>query len=642
MVFRLNLHHSALLFAVLMPSATICAQQKLDAQQTLNKPVAQPGAPQPAAPAATAKPKRATAAEKAKIEQQKALGLSLLVSLANDARNFSDQKLRARTLSRVADSLWESDPEQGRALFRKAWDAAEASDQESIRRTEEDRQRQQNGNPDAPVAIVAAPELRAEVLRLAARRDRAIGEEFLNKLEEARKAEASDATTPNHPLDTSAAIKQRLRLANQLVEPDVERAIQFADPALTSVTMDGINFLSFLREKNAAAADQRFVRMLAMADADVKSDANTISLLSSYLFTPHLFVTFEPGGGQSSSSMNQRTPVPEVSPELRNAFFRSAANVLLRPLPAKEQDRSSSGLEGKFFVIKRMLPLFEQYAPREMTEQLRAELSVLGQGNQRSARNDEDDDYPLQRGITPDRKPEDMEKALLDRIDRAKTSEERDGIYLQLATRAAQRGDLRARDFADKIEESELRQQVKPYVDMSIARSAAQKKDIEKALFIAKGELTHLQRVWLLTQIAQSLPPAEHDRAVDLISDAAAEARRIDVSDPDRPRALVAVANALLAVDRPRAWETMLEVAKASNSAEGFSGEDGRLVLKLLSKNMSSVHSSGVDEFNLPGVFRALSQENATQAIEIARSFEGEAPRATALIAVAKQLLSAR
>ena len=643
MVFRLNLHHSALLFAVLMPSATIYAQQNLDAWQKLEKTVAQPAAPQPAAPAATAKPKRATAAEKAKIEQQKALGLSLLVSLANDARNFSDQKLRARTLSRVADSLWESDPEQGRALFRKAWDAAEVADQESIRRTEEDRQRQQNGNPDAPVAIVAAPELRAEVLRLAARRDRAIGEELLDKLERARKAEASDATAPNrNPLDTSAAIKQRLRLANQLVETDVERAIQFADPALTSVTMDGINFLSFLREKNAAAADQRFVRMLAMADADVKSDANTISLLSSYLFTPHLFVTFEPGGGQSSSSMNQRTPAPEVSPELRNAFFRSAANVLLRPLPAKEQDRSSSGLEGKFFVIKRMLPLFEQYAPREMTEQLRAELSVLGQGNQLSARNDEDDDYPSQRGITPDRKPEDMEKALLDRIDRAKTSEERDGIYLQLATRAAQRGDLRARDFADKIEESELRKQVKPYVDMSIARNAAQKKDLEKALFIAKGELTHLQRVWLLTQIAQSLTPAEHDRAVDLISEAAAEARRIDVSDPDRPRALVAVANALLAVDRPRAWETMLEVAKASNSAEGFSGEDGRLVLKLLSKNMSSVHSSGVDEFNLPGVFRALSQENPTQAIEIARSFEGEAPRATALIAVAKQLLSAR
>jgi len=635
MVFRLNLHHSAFLFALLTASATICAQQ------TLDKTSAQPQAAQPAAPAAaTAKPKRASAAEKAKIEQRKALGLSLLVSLANDARNFSDQKLRARTLSRVADALWESDPEQGRALFRKAWDAAEAGDQESARQTEEEKQRQQGGNPNATFALVVPADLRAEVLRLAARRDRALGEEFLGKLKEARQAETSDATPARNPFETPAAVKQRLRLANQLLETDVERALQFADPVLTSVTMEGLDFLSVLRDKNAAAADQRFTRLLAIADSDVATDANTISLLSSYLFTPHLFVTFDPGGGQSSSSMNRRTPPPEVTPELRNAFFRSAANVLLRPLPAKEQDRSSSGLEGKFMVIRRMLPLFEQYAPKEMTEQLKAELSVLGQGNQRSARNDDDDDYPLQRGIAPDRKAEDMEKSLLDRIERAKTSEERDGIYLQLAVRAAERGDLRARDFTDKIEESELRKQAKPYVDMSLARSMVQKKDVEKGLLIAKGELTHLQRVWLLTQLAQALPPAERDKAVEMISEAAAEARRIDVSDPDRPRGLVAVANALLAVDRPRAWETMLEVAKASNSAEGFNGEDGRVVMKMRSKTMSSVHSSTVDEFNLPGVFRALSQENATQAIEIARSFEGEAPRATALIAVARQLLS--
>jgi hypothetical protein len=49
---------------------------------------------------------------------------------------------------------------------------------------------------------------------------------------------------------------------------------------------------------------------------------------------------------------------------------------------------------------------------------------------------------------------------------------------------------------------------------------------------------------------------------------------------------------------------------------------------------------STIDEFNLPGVFRTLSQENASQAIEIARSFEREAPRATALIAVARALIS--
>ncbi len=110
---------------------------------------------------------------------------------------------------------------------------------------------------------------------------------------------------------------------------------------------------------------------------------------------------------------------------------------------------------------------------------------------------------------------------------------------------------------------------------------------------------------------------------------------------PSQPQTnLVAVANAFLTIDRARAWETMLEVAKASNSVEGFNGEDGRLTMRLQSKNMTSIRSSTVEDFNLPGVFRTLSQENATQAIELARSFEGEAPRATALIAVARTLLS--
>jgi hypothetical protein len=612
------------------------------AQGNSDKLVSNPQA-SPAKPAA--KKKGPSAAAKAKIDQQKALALSLLVSLANDARNFSDQKLRARTLSRIADALWEADPEQGRALFRKAWDAAEGGDQESARRTEEERQRQQEGNANGAFAMVQPPDLRLEVLRLAAKRDRALGEELLDKLKEARQQEATDAgsSARTDPFDTPTAIKQRLQLANQLLDADVERAIQFADPALGKVTMEGLNFLSSLRDKDPAAADGRYARMLANAEMDLKSDANTISLLSSYLFTPHLFVTFTADGGQSSSSMNQRTPPADVAPELRTAFFRTAAQVLLRPSPVREQDRSSTGMQGKFLVIRRLLPLFEQYAPKETTEQLRGELAVLGQGTGRDARDDDEDNdgRGIQRGITPDRKAEDLEKSLLDRIERVKTSEERDAIYLQLAARTAQKGDLRARDFTEKIEDSELRKQARPYVDMYLARDAVEKKDTEKALnMAAKGELTHLQRAWLLAQAAKALPAADRDRALEIIADAAVEARRIDVSSPDRPRALVAVANAFWVTDRARAWETMLEVVKASNSAESFTGEDGRIMMQLRSKNMTSLHTSTVDDFNLPGVFRSLSQENATQAVELARSFEGAAPRATALIAVARALLS--
>lgn len=624
----------SILLSALMPA--VAAQDTSDKATSQPKPAATP------AKAAT-KTKAKSAAAKAKVDQQRALALSILVSLANDARGYPDQKLRARTLSRIADAFWEADPEQGRALFRRAWDAADVADQEAARRMEEDRKRQEADN--GAFAMAMPPDLRSEVLRLAAKRDRALGEELLDKMKEARKQEA-DSTSPTRrdPFDAPASLKQRLRLANQLLETDVERALQFADPALVTVTMEGLNFLAFLREKNPAAADQRYARLLRIAETDLQSDANTVSLLSSYLFTPHLFVTFTSDGGQQSSRMNQPVPPPDVTPQLRSAFFRTAAQVLLRPSPSREQDRSSSGILGKYLVVKRLLPVFEQYAPKEIVEQLRGELASLGQGTDQDMREDAESDEgvgPVPGTAGPERKAEDMEKALLDRIDRAKTSAERDALYLQLAARTAEKGDMRARDFTDKIEDSELRKQVKPYVDMTLAMQVVEKKDTEKTLNIARnGELTHIQRVWALTEAARQMPPADREKALEIVGEAAAEARRIDGSDPDRPRALVAIANAFMPLDRSRAWEMMLEVTKASNSVEGFNGEDGRLMMRLQTKNMTSMRTSTVDEFNLNGIFSSLSKDNATQAIEIARSFEREAPRATALIAVARALLS--
>jgi hypothetical protein len=57
----------------------------------------------------------------------------LLLSLASDARSYRDQPLRARTLARIADILWDSDNERGRELFRKAWEAAGNADAETGR-----------------------------------------------------------------------------------------------------------------------------------------------------------------------------------------------------------------------------------------------------------------------------------------------------------------------------------------------------------------------------------------------------------------------------------------------------------------------------------------------------------------------------
>ena len=134
-------------------------------------------------------PRRADPAA-AELRERRTRARSLLIALSSDARTFNDQTLRARSLARIADALWRVDPEQGRLMFRKAWEAAEVADQESDRKLQEEIRQQQARTGSRGYAINLPPDVRREVLRLAARHDKALGEEFLEKFK-AQKAEAA-------------------------------------------------------------------------------------------------------------------------------------------------------------------------------------------------------------------------------------------------------------------------------------------------------------------------------------------------------------------------------------------------------------------------------------------------------------------
>jgi len=573
------------------------------------------------------------------IRERRANAQSLLMSLASDAGSFKDQRLRARTLARVADALWDTDAERGRTLFRRAWDAAETADRESQQRQQEEIQ-QQKAKTGGNAAISGSPDLRGEVLRLAARHDRALAEEFLGKLKSEKQQESTEAADKlkSNPLNASETQSQRLNLARQLLDTDVERALQFADPALVSVTMDALDFLSYLRERDAAAADRRYVTMLGMAAGNLLSDANTVSLLSSYLFTPHLFVTFGPNGGTSTQSTSGKNVAPEAPPELRQAFFRAAAEILLRPMAPPGQDQNAPAIDAKYLMLKRLLPLFEQYAPKEATDAVRAEMEALASGMPENLRQRDDD--PMRLGIRPPQSSEDREKALLDRIDRAKTSAERDQLYIQLARLYTESGDARARDYVAKIEDTDLRNQVRAYIDGIMMLRAVDKKEIDRVLeLVRNGELTHAQKAWALTQAAKLIGKTDQEKALMLLDDATTEARRIDASDADRPRALIAVASAYLIIDRPKAWDALFDAAKGANSAETFTGEDGLMRVSLITKGTSSIRSSSMRDFDLAPIFAELAHDDYNRAVELARLFEREAPRASATIAIARAVL---
>jgi hypothetical protein len=570
------------------------------------------------------------------LKERRARARALLISLSSDARTFQDQTLRARSLARIADALFKVDAEQGRLLFRKAWEAAEVADQESDRKLQEEI-RQQRSRTGGGYAINLPPNVRREVLKLAARHDRVLSEELLEKLK-AQKIEAANATRTPDPTQLPEALSQRLSVAIDLFQAgEIERALQFAEPALAVVSVQSINFLTDLRAKDANAADSRYAALLASSANNPQSDANTASLLASYIFTPGLFITFRGNGTSTSQSSPTITPAA-VAPELRAAFFQSAAAILLRPLPPAGQDQSWTGLDGKYLVIKRLLPFFEESAPAEMVESLRGHLNALNAVVSDNARRR--DDESINRGVKPDTVARDREQSLLDRLDRAKTSAERDSIYIQLAFTASNKGDMKARDFVSKVEDTELRNHAQAYIDASLAMHFVQKKNTDQAVeMVHKGDLTSLQKTWVLTETAKILVKTDQQKALELVDQAATEARRIDVSDPARPRALIAVANALKMVDAERVWDAAFDAVKAANSAEGFTGEDGEMVLKFQSKGQSSVRTNNVAEFDLEGIFRDLAVQDYDRAVELARGFQAEGPRAVATIAIARAVL---
>lgn len=620
----MNLRYLPLVLCLV--SAGTAAAQPSDANKPAVKPIA----------SATNKSVKDPEAERL-AKERRDNAQALLISLAADAGRFTDQTLRARTQARIADVLWSADPDRARGMFRKAWESAELVDQEAQRKLQEDiaQQKAKNGGN---VAVVGPRDIRSEVLRLAARHDRALGEEFLSKLKIEKQQEATDAAdkAPSNPFDAPEAARQRLNLARQLLDADVARALQFADPVLGNISRDAVDFLSFLREKDAAAADQRYAALLAMATNNLQSDANTVSILGSYIFTPHTFVTFD-GNGSSVSSTARSTP-PDIPPGLRNGFFNTAAEILLRPMAPPGQDQSTTGIQGKYLMLKRLLPLFDQFAPKELTEAVRTQMDAMS--NLVSEDTRKQDDNTLREGIMPALSAADREKTLLDRVDRAKTADQRDQLYLQLARLFIDSDDNKAHDYIEKIEDTDLRKQARPFIDANLMMRAADKKNVDRLLELVRvGDLTRFQKAWALSRAASFLAKTDREKSLSLIDDAMAEARGIDASDPDRPRAMLAVTNVILLIDRTKAWELAADITKAANSAEGFTGEDGAMRVSLITKTSSSIRSSSAGEFDVSGVVSELAKDDYNRAIDLVRGFEKEAPRASATIAIAKAVL---
>ena len=106
-------------------------------------------------------------------------------------------------------------------------------------------------------------------------------------------------------------------------------------------------------------------------------------------------------------------------------LVKKAAAILLRPLLPPDQDFTSSGPRGRYMVIRRLLPLFDQYAP-DTASALRAQLTALS-GEQSKKFSGDDENSLLTKALQPEDPALNSVEELQDRIDHARSSAERRG-----------------------------------------------------------------------------------------------------------------------------------------------------------------------------------------------------------------------
>jgi hypothetical protein len=556
--------------------------------------------------------------------------IQIVSSLADEARSYKDQSLRVRVQASAADALWDVDNDRARTLFARAWEAAQTVDEEGRRLNREERERFLSRRGGAGF-IPPAPNLRAEVLRLASRHDRALAEGFLAKME--RDEEESKEPKSWDPTEPSEAIAKRLNLARQVLENgEADKALLIAGPALNRVTSPGIIFLVLLREKNPATADQLFGSLLERTASDGTADATSVSLISSYVFTPSVLVT----STRSGVVVNRWTatlPPPQLAPGLRARFFSVAGQILLRPVGPPELELTSAGLAGTYFTVQRLLPLFEQNDP-VVAIALQGRLNTLAEG--RGELIPEQHRALMNAGFNAQEKKGGEPDDTLAQIERASSTRERDHLYAMAASVAVKKNDPKARELANKIDDPELRKSVRGFVDFLLVSKFLAKPDLEKALQLARtGELSHLQRAWSYAEIAALQKSAAREQAMESIREAATEAERISVTSSESAQAWVALARRGAEVDPARKWETVLDAIKKVNNAPGYTGDENELSVSFQSKNNVQVMQVPAPSINLVALFETLSAEDIYQAADMARSITNESARAVALIATA-------
>ena len=283
--------------------------------------------------------------------------IDVLYSTADDAKNWDDKGVAARTQTQIADLIWDANPETATNYLKTAWTIAASVE-------EPKRDRSTFVNPSRRNAV------RRDVLLVARKRAPQLASLWLEQMvEESKSTEKKDRGTFD---DRSARSAVLLQMAQELVADNPRAAAELLIESLS----DGVSFnfqttLIRIQQKDPALAETVFRAALTHLRAVGMSDPNEILVLHSYLYTPGRVL-----GANTSDNPNQVqlavggprvNPAGRENPGMAREFLELASDLLLSaPLPDGDAQMIA---RARVSVITMLL--------REVTEQFPEKAALL-------------------------------------------------------------------------------------------------------------------------------------------------------------------------------------------------------------------------------------------------------------------------
>jgi len=609
--------------------------------------------------------RRRDAKERAMRRQQSAA--AALLDAADDVRSLDDLARRAEIQATIADVLWPFDEASARAIFARAWEAA--TDADTNAREKNERESREQAPRDS---VPASDSQRFSLLPIITKHDTQLADRFLRNLvrEDAQYEESSRADSraespvgdaardapsqaerrrrsPWRELDSEN--RRRLELAGMLLEDgqDVRAASVVAPLARTWPSAELIEFLLDFRSQAPREADEIYRQLLEATGANAGSDANDVLLLSTYIKSPRLIVVVDEHGTPQFRTLplyaanDGRASTAEISPYLLRLFYKLAATVLLRPMPAVNARGANSvdAAIAPFFAISHLIPSFaleaRQYVPALQAR--RAALSAEIEAPRREQAIAQADVRALSQN-----NPSDYLQPLSDKLAGATSEAERDRVRLIITRQAAERRMWeRARRTAAEIVDEQIRRvaltaiAVQQIVHLSEAYDEDEADAFERAATFVRGaDVPHAFRAWGYAQVAGMASHTHANvRAAELLSEAINYARQAEAGGP-RVAALGVVTIAAAHLDAGSAWEILQSLTHElveitpHDSASSVDEGSGALI--------------DMREYAPEEVFAAMARLDFARALAEARSLKREASRAIATVAVARSVLDKR